>query len=814
MKWKKRLIHGGVLAAVFVLAVGIFGYMTNKKNDNMTADMGAATRPQVNFSYNGYAVNNLPAYKNEMDITATRDTVTPVANGQLEMHIKAYEQKIASAAYMVYTLDGQEKLMENVVNSPGETVTLALDNEGLLSEERVMEIVLDLGEDKQMHYYTRIIEADGLNLLDCLDYVRSFHENALVKAEGVGIGTAIEPNEQGDNTTLHHVTIHSDYNHVTWGSLEPKVEGSESWSIKELNSTYTSVELQYRVNCKGEENEEDAYQVKEFFRVRHIPGYSKTFLLDYDRTMDQIFDATKVVLSEKGVVLGIADRDLPYMVNEDGTVVSFVQADELWNYNRDKDKLSLVFSFADAENTDTRNLLQQHEVRLLDMDGEGNTTFAVYGYMNRGEHEGEVGVAVYYYNIEQNSVEEKAFISSDKSYERAVSEMGGLAYYNVSTDYLYVLADGTLYEIDMAKGKKTELAAGLKEQQYVVSDDGHIIAYQTGDDAAQATQITLRDFATDDERTIECAEDECIQPLGFVNSDFVYGVAKTADTGKTVSGQEVIPLYKVEIVNGKNKVIKTYEQSGVFILDTIFDDNMITLRRAVREGGTYTGIDEDYITSNEELEESNIYVDTYVTELKETQVRIVYADGISDKEPKLLKPKQVLNGDSAVVTFDDTGATEKYYVYGLGSLRGVYDRAGEAIGAADEYNGVVVDSKQRYVWERGNRNLKYTISNQDELIESIRTQLSSGKSPVEVMDAVTDGGSRDLAGCTVEQLLYVIGQGRPVVGIIDAQTSVILIGYGESMVTYVDVASGERITVLQEEMDNMTQGSGHAYVGF
>lgn len=813
MKWKKRLIHGGVLAAVFILAVGIFGYMTNKKNDNMTADMGAATRPQVNFSYNGYAVNDLPAYKNEMDITATRDTVTPVANGQLEMHIKAYEQEIASAAYTVYTLDGQEKLMENDVNSPGETVTLALDNEGLLSEERVMEIVLNLGEDKQMHYYTRIVDANGLNLLDCLDYVRSFHENALVKAEGVGIGTAIEPNEQGDNTTLHHVTIHSDYDHVTWGRLEPKVEGSESWNIKELNSTYTSVELQYRVRCKGEENEEDTYQVKEFFRVRHIPSYSKTFLLDYDRTMDQIFDATKVMLSEKGIILGIADRNLPYMVNEDGTVVSFVQADELWNYNRDKDKLSLVFSFADAENTDTRNLFRQHEVRLLDMDGAGNTTFAVYGYMNRGEHEGEVGVAVYYYNIEQNSVEEKAFISSDKSYERAVSEMGGLTYYNVSTDYLYVLVDGTLFEINMAKGKKTELAAGLKEQQYAVSDDGHIIAYQTGEEAAQATQIILKDFATDDERTIECAANECIQPLGFVNSDFVYGVAKTADTGKTVSGQEVIPLYKVEIVNEKNKVIKTYEQSGVFVLDTTFDDNMITLQRAVREGGTYTGINEDYITSNEELEESNIYVDTYATELKETQVRIIYADGISDKEPKLLKPKQVLIEDAAVVTFDNTDATEKYYVYGLGSLLGVYDRAGEAIRAANECNGVVVDSKQRYVWERGNRNLKYTISNQDELIESIRTQLSSGKSPVEVMDVVTDVGSRDLAGCTVEQLLYVIGQGRPVVGIIDAQTSVILIGYGESTVTYVDVASGERVTVSQEEMDNMTQGSGHAYVG-
>lgn len=813
MKWKKRMIHGGVLAVVFILAVGIFGYMTNKQNDNMTADMGVATRPQVNFSYNGYAVNDLPAYKNEMDITATRDTVTPVSNGQLEMHIKAYENEIASVSYTVYTLDGEEKLAEKVLENPGETVTLALDNEGLLSKERVMEVVLDLGEDEKMHYYTRIVDANGLNLLDCLDYVRAFHENALVKAEGVGIGTAIEPNVEGDNTTLRHVTIHSDYNHVTWGGLEPQVEGSESWNIKELNSTYTSVELQYRVRCKGEENEEDAYQVKEFFRVRHIPSYNKTFLLDYDRTMDQIFDATKTVLSEKGIILGIADRDIPYMVNEDGTIVSFVQADELWNYNRDEDKMSLVFSFADAENTDTRNLFRQHEVRLLDMDADGNTTFAVYGYMNRGEHEGEVGAAIYYYNIEQNSVEEKVFISTDKSYERAVSEMGGLAYYNVDTNYLYVLVDGTLYEINMAKGKKTELATGLEEQQYVVSNDGHIIAYQTEDDAASATQIVLKNFATGDERVVECAAEECIQPLGFVNSDFVYGVAKTADTGKTVSGQEVIPLYKVEIISEKNKVIKTYEQEGVFILDTIFDNNMITLRRASRDGETYTSMNEDYITSNEEPEESNIYVDTYVTELKETQVRIIYADGVSDKEPKLLKPKQVLLENSAVVTFDDSDATEKYYVYGYGSLRGVFDRAGEAIVTADSCNGVVVDSKQQYVWERGNRDLKYTISDKDELIDSIRTQLNSGKSPMEVMDSVTEGNSRDLAGCTVEQLLYVIGQGRPVVGILDAQTSVILIGYGESMVTYIDVASGERVTVSQEEMDNMTQGSGHAYVG-
>ena len=62
MKWKNRVIHAGVLVLVFLAAVVIFGYVTNKKNSNMTTDMGAATRPQIAFSYNGYSLNDLPGY--------------------------------------------------------------------------------------------------------------------------------------------------------------------------------------------------------------------------------------------------------------------------------------------------------------------------------------------------------------------------------------------------------------------------------------------------------------------------------------------------------------------------------------------------------------------------------------------------------------------------------------------------------------------------------------------------------------------------------------------------------------------------------
>ena len=74
-------------------------------------------------------------------------------------------------------------------------------------------------------------------MLECLDYIRNFHESALGKVEGAGVGAAIEPSEEGDNTTFGHVTIHSDYDHVSWGELEPVVEQGERWYIKEMNSS-------------------------------------------------------------------------------------------------------------------------------------------------------------------------------------------------------------------------------------------------------------------------------------------------------------------------------------------------------------------------------------------------------------------------------------------------------------------------------------------------------------------------------------------------------------------------------------------------
>lgn len=804
---KRRLINAGILAAVFVAAVIVFSYLTNKGNTNMTADLGSATLPTLSFTCEGYEVNHLEGYTQEMDASTMRDSITPVLNQTLELKIQTYDAKVESLDYALYTLDGSQELSRQTLEDPQDTVSLSFDG-SQLAEERLLIVTLHV-DKKEIYYYTRVEDGAEFSLDSCLKYISDYHVNAMGKVENVGVGAALEQSGN-EESGFSHLTIRSDYDHVSWGSLQPVVAGTERWKITEANSTYISVLLEYQVQCKGEENEQDLYKVEEFFRVRNVAG--TMYMLDYDRTMEQIFDPTQTVLSEKGILLGITGSDVPYTVSSDGTKVAFIEADELWYYNQELDEMSLLFSFMDSESKDIRNLTDEHEIRLITMDKTGNVTFAVYGYMNRGPHEGEVGAAIYYYNGEQNCIEEKAFIPSTASASVAREELGKLVYYSVDRQMLYVLTGGTLYEIDMDTEEQKILAENLKDGQYVTAENGKLAAFQTGGSLYEAKQVTVMNLETGKSYQVKAEEGAAILPLGFVNTDFVCGMARDTDAGRTVSGEDIHPMYKVEIHSGADKVARTYQSDSDYVLGVEVSGGMINLNRVVKNGDSYTQIADSQITSNEKKKESNISLESYVTDLKGTQMRLTFADGISDKEPKVLKPKQVLYEKSASVSFDEKQEGTSYYVYGTGRFQGMYDRAGDAVVKADEVDGVVVSSDMKYVWERGNRYLEYLITDKDDVVTALRDQLNGGKAPIDAAGEVLGGQTLDLTGCTTEQMLYIVNKDVPVIGVRGDGSSVILVGYDQNYVTYIETATGNRNAISYEQMDELLSGSGRTFI--
>ena len=134
-------------------------------------------------------------------------------------------------------------------------------------------------------------------------------------------------------------------------------------------------------------------------------------------------------------------------------------------------------------------------------------------------------------------------------------------------------------------------------------------------------------------------------------------------------------MYRLEIRNQNNETVKEYQTENVFILDVVFEHDMATLKRAVKNGDFYAYTSSDYITNNEEREESSITLETYTSELKGREMRITCEDGVEDSSPKLLKPQLTIAQDQMTLSFDSVSRKGTYYVYGYGKLQGIYQNA-------------------------------------------------------------------------------------------------------------------------------------------
>ena len=806
----KKLIKAGVLLIIFVAALIVSSLVINRGSGDQIVDMGAPTLPRVWFTLNGEKVNVLSGYVRDMDIPAMRDTITPLeADGTVDMTVETDGNEISGVQYTVYSMDGEEVYTEGEAPELSDTGTVTLSLSDGLSDsvrEAVLKIVLTV-DDREISYYTRIERSDNINAADCLAYAVDFHTNALDGTNAEEMELRLEPNEESDNSTYQTVNIHSDITHIQWGDLEPQVTSDVEWSINESNTVYTSILAKYQVSCIGDNEETGVYNVKEFFRIREMGD--TIYLLDYNRDLQKVFTGSPDTIDEKGVLLGIASDGLQYETNEDETIVAFVQERDLWLYSRESGELYQVFSFSDAEGSDERSRNDQHAVRIISMDNSGNLAFAVYGYMNRGTHEGEVGVGIYYFSVPDNVIEEKAFIPSTKSFAIAEDELGKMVYYNHSEKMLYVLAEGTLYQIDLDRNEQETLAENLTEDQYTVSDDGRLMAYQTDD---SASVIQVMNLESGDSYEVSAEDGETLRPLGFIHSDFVCGRMRSEDAGQTVSGEEITPMYAVEILNSKNEKVAEYSftDSGIYTTDILIDGNLLTLNRVEKRDSVYSTAEHEYITNNEERKETTVSLETYSTDRMQRQLRLTFADAAENTDVAVMKPHQLTTGEPLTITLSGTDTTEKFYVYGMGELVAVYDKAAYAIQRAEQVSGVVISSAQAYVWERGNRDLAYSTDAEAFQKEGEETSLQACERYMEQY-----GAHRvDLTGCRLDQVLYVINKGRPVIAVIDGDHAVLLTGYTTSDITYIDPDNGQESTVSVSDMEELTDQGGNTFIGY
>jgi len=801
-----------IIILIIIFVASLFYFSKDIKevvfNIDNTTRMANAELPVVTLESDGIEVNILHGYKSNLEANKVRDAVLPLKKDkQYNLLIEEFDYDIKKIKFEL-----REVLENELIESNSISVFTLEDNKKIAkvnmssdldsSKEYAVKITLIASDGNKINYYHRIKIFEELFLKQEIDFVLDFNKKTLDKKEAEDIIKYLEPKPSSDVTTLSYVNINSNFDLISWGKLSPERTTDIIPTIKECYNDIISIELNYIIKADIEGIEE-LFEVNEFYRIRYTS--SRMYLLNFERRTEAIFDYKLASISKNEFKLGITSSyGIDYEISDDKQRLAFVRNRELWYYDMTNNHIFNVFSFF-RENFNNRTLFGNHNVKLLDINQEGNINFLVYGYMNRGYYEGKVGIVLYKYIVADNRVEELLYIPIDKTYELLKEDIGKSIHLNEKSIF-YFNIDDKLYTFDLITNQLLILADEISN--ILISNDKKYILLQEGA-VGDSTSIRIIDTLTKEERTIKAPNDSKIILYDMIDYNFIYGYVNKEDIKFESGIGKIIPSFQINISNLEGAILKEYKSDTYYVNDIKVSNNTIELARLNKVNKEFQVAEPDYILNEPEKIIKDIEVNKRVTEKALTQAYFTLPLEINLKEiPNYNFAKATIVTNDPTQRIETSDSSEPiYYPHIFGGIESSYKNISDAIKVADKQAGVVINNKNQIVWERVLRTPSNIIKEIENIIidgngaaidKSILTLLKhqgvdinkiqslSNKSIYEVYEENSKYTSIMGTGSSLEELLYYVYKDCPVVVYLEKDYPVIIYGYDSFNVLILD----------------------------
>ncbi|WP_455717133.1 hypothetical protein [Anaerosporobacter sp.] len=842
----KHIYRFIVLVVVFVVSIFLMGnnIREEKMESNATTTMAATTFPIMYIETDRGLMNPLHGYSTNIDANMIRETITLIDSDQaVNISIDQKKTTVKKINYEIRDCNQYELIEQGSISALTEVdkyKTAKIKIKETLEEntEYAMKITAVTSTGKKIHFYTRIKKILNAHLNEKYDFVETMHEAILNKDKNAGIDAYLETNSSMDNSTYAHVNINSSYDMVMWGDLKPKLKSDVITKITEMNQDTASFVLRYKVEVETDSGAEQ-YTVSEFFRVKYTPA--RMYLLYYDRKAEARFYPTHMSIKEGELKIGVSEAyDLPIMTDGEETKLCFVRNKTLWYYDMIANNMVKVFTFEQDKSDFIRDCYDQHDIKILNIDADGNIDFVVYGYMNRGEYEGRTAVILYRFHSVDNRVEEQVYIPMNIPYDVMKQDLEGFSYVNRFSVFYFSLQD-QIYSYNMTTKKLETIVEDVDPESIMVSQKDSYIAWEDDSESGKATSIILLDLETGAKSYIKAKKGQSVRILGKIDENLIYGYVKDDDISTYTDGTILAPAYKVSIVNKSLQELKTYSMKKYYTVAVTVKDNVIQLKRVKKSASSetkYTSAESDYILNKSESNTSKIEVTTRVTDKMLTELYLALPSTIIlDKKPTVKSTVNTVIKEDKTLRLDiDRINREIYYVYGLGEASQVYDNAGDAIVLADKKMGAVLNQDFKVIWERGKKATRASISSITPVYTS--SGLSSKKACAKmliansgvnvtvdqiqdkkgsIMDILTQYMKKEpinLTGSTLDQVLYYVSEGRAVIAMKNNGQPVLITGYDEFNITMVDPGLGRTWKEGYKDSSKMFEEAGNVFISF
>lgn len=809
----RRLI---ILSAIFLMAVGVY-FIWNQKRaepDVLYTAIEDANLPVVYTEMYGEEVNGLHGYLKEDSQAAAREALTVLpADRRLNITIRGGQAAVTGLEYQIRSLD-RERLLEKTAvtqwDSAGDgSVAAQLPIENLLAkdEEYLLTLRVDMEQRPSVYYTTRILWTDSAYAQQMIALAREFSGKTFDYGQATSLTTYLESDPAADNSSLGEVTLKSSFSQLVWNNLDVTPVGEVSVTLKDLQGIMGNVQLDYLASRQPEDGPQELYEISENFTMRWTA--QRIYMMDYDRRMNQIFQGDESLFSGKRIILGISDGEgLSAMADASENYQAFVTGRELWCLDRQENRAVRIFAFRDDENSSGQNNYDSHGIKILSVSENGDVNFLVYGYMNRGNHEGTSGIAMYRYSAPADSIVEKFYIPADEPFELLQNDLNTLSYLN-SEDVACLYIGGSVYSLDLAGGEYTVIASGLTDGRLAVSDDQSRLAWQEPD----SSFIQLLDLKTGRNDEIRGENGSQLEVLGFVGSDFVYGLAQPGAEIMENGRATGTAMYALEVISDAMEVETRYEKPGLFISGVEISDSRIHMKRFSKNGDSYAAVDEDTLVCNENLsDETAVEIGWYAAQDRK-RVYFVQLDRelAAGASIRLASPGKIMAEEDDVIDLkpEGTAAGPGFYAYGRGRLLGESSSFTDALVLAYAAYGTVTDEDGRVIWNRVNRSNARTIRDMDAKAPA----LAAGLQDFSGTKRTEDGGLLlDCRGLTVAQLLYFIDHGNPVAAYTGGGGYLFISGFDQYNISLFNPSTGETSKMGLNDSEAYFQALGSDFV--
>ncbi len=840
------------ILGILVVELAVFVFFQKKASTQSFESMAQASFPVVRVEGSGGSYSDLYGFTDQMETRSIRNTITPLnENRELMLSIYTYGNTIDEVGYQIRSLDGEHLIDDVKVETAkaGETISIPLKLTNLLEENTEYTLIVSLKTEQQtLRYFNRIIYGKDMHVRDMLDYVLNFSASTFDKqaAEKTVVNVVQVDGSIPDND-FSYTNIHSKFNMITWGSLSPVRKEDPKISIMDISDSQMAVTLTYPIEVTI--NDQTAtYDVQESFRVRYKGG--KIYLPGYERHIKQQVTFQNDVISNNTIALGISDGDCKIISSEKGERTAIVYDGQIWSYEYQTGILSHVFSYEDLSSAN-QNRENNSMIQVVDIKSDGTIDFVTYGYRDRGKDEGTVGIYAYRYHAKTEDadayIEELFNIPVDVSEDILKNEFGNLVYLN-ENDVFYFQYGRGLYRYGVQDNKLEKIVTLSASDEFFISLDGSAIAWEERGEQDYSTQIKVLNTSTDEIKIKEAEAGTYFQLQGFIQNDIVYGIGRVEDR-KVESGViSSTPMYAVEVMSANDQqVLNHYEKENIFVVGVSVEDNRIIFERAsLNEDGSMTQQPQDYLLLGEgEKKTEYVSLTSSISDVKKkeyflkmtTPVKTVSVT-VDETVPQFL----VKNSYHTLKLEENLTSEDCYYVIGFGGSNEIRYSMRDAIALANENQGTVLSRDQQQLWKYGTRASKKILD-----IEEIRAEGESGTLNAviqmivnyEKVEASNDNGENEeeknasdqnsavsqlseaipysvvnLAGCTLDDILYYINLENPVIALMGDNSARLIIGYTSTDITFYDPLNEELTEMPIKTAEALFARTGNSFISY